>query len=69
MSVKNDIKSYIVKEGLTVAKVAEMLNDKNSTEYTRQNLTKKINNESLRYTDAIDIADVLGYDIVWKKRE
>ena len=23
---------------------------------------------TLRYTEALDIADVLGYDIIWKKR-
>ena len=32
------------------------------------NFTAKLRRESLRYKEAIELADVLGYDIVWQKR-
>ena len=44
MSIKNDIKSYIIKSGWTISKVQEELNKKNNTTYSVQNLSKKITN-------------------------
>jgi len=31
-------------------------------------LSGKRRRGSLRYTEAVELADVLGYDIVWQKR-
>ena len=30
--------------------------------------TAKLSRGTLRYTEALEIADVLGYEIVWQKR-
>ena len=32
------------------------------------NLSDKLKRGSLRYGEAVELADVLGYDIVWQKR-
>lgn len=32
------------------------------------NLSGKLRRGSLRYREAVELADVLGYEIVWKKR-
>ena len=32
------------------------------------NLSNKLQRESLRYTEAVQLAEVLGYEILWKKR-
>lgn len=32
------------------------------------NLSGKLRRETLRYKEAVELADVLGYEIVWKKR-
>ena len=32
------------------------------------NLSGKLHRETLRYKEAVELADVLGYEIVWKKR-
>ena len=32
------------------------------------NLSGKLQRESLRYREAVELADVLGYDLVWQKR-
>lgn len=63
MSIKDDIKGYIVMKGMTVSSLAREMG------VTQQVLARKINNESLRYKDVLDIADVLGYEIIWKKKE
>ena len=33
------------------------------------NLSGKLRRGSLRYGEAVELADALGYDIIWKKRE
>lgn len=33
------------------------------------NLSGKLKRGSLRYDEAVELADALGYDIVWQKRE
>ena len=34
-----------------------------------QNLSGKLRRDTFSYTEAVEIADILGYDIVWKKRK
>lgn len=65
MAIKDDLKSYIVKKGYNVSKLNEELNKKNGTEQSVQNLNKKINNETIRYNEVLEIAEVLGYKIEW----
>lgn len=68
MTIKDDLKSYIVKKGFNVSKLNEELNKKNGTDQSVQNLNKKINNETIRYDEVLEIAEVLGYEIVWKEK-
>lgn len=68
MAIKDDLKSYIVKKGYNVSKLNEELNKKNGTEQSVQNLNKKINNETIRYNEVLEIAEVLGYRIEWVEK-
>ena len=63
MSSKEQIKIMIVKEGLTVKKLANMLASKTSKNYTQQSLQHKISLSSLRYDEMETIVDILGYEI------
>lgn len=69
MGIKEDIKSYIVKSGWTISKVQDELNKKNGTSFGMQNLSKKINNETLRYNEILQIADIIGYTIEWHQKK
>ena len=69
MGVKEDIKSYIVKSGWTISKVQDELNKKNGTDFGMQNLSKKINNETIRYNEILQIADIIGYTIEWHQKK
>ena len=68
MNVRNEIKSMIVRSGLTMRQVVDMLSDEYGWSDSISNFSNKLSRGSLRYSDAIQIADVLGYEIVWKKR-
>lgn len=68
MNTKNEIKSYIVREGMTMSEVVEKLAEEHGWSASVPNLSGKLRRGSLRYREAVELADVLGYEIVWKKR-
>lgn len=63
MNIRNEIKAHIVQEGTTMSEVVRTL-----AVASVPNLSDKLKRGTLRYSEAIELADVLGYDIVWKKR-
>jgi len=69
MSYRNEIKSYIVRAGFTMQEVVERLSDDYGWSRSVSNFTAKLRRESLRYKEAVELADVLGYELVWKKRD
>ena len=67
-SIRNEIKAQIVREGLTMQQLVEQLSDEYGWSESVSNLSAKLQRESLRYIEAVQMADVMGYDIVWQKR-
>ena len=65
---RNEVKSYITREGMTMTEVVELLADEHGWSSSVPNLSGKLRRGSLRYTEAVELADVLGYDLVWVKR-
>ena len=69
MSIRNEIKAQIVRAGFTMQKVLELLSDEYGWSNSVSNLSAKLQRESIRYKEVVELADVLGYDIVWQKRK
>ena len=69
MDIRNELKSYIVKEGMTMRELVEMLAYEYDWSDSVPNFSGKLSRGSLRYSEAIEMADVMGYDIVWVKRK
>ena len=67
-NLRNEIKSYIVRQGMTMQEVVDLLSDEYGWSDSVSNLSNKLQRESLRYTEAVQLADVLGFEIVWRKR-
>ena len=68
-SIRNEIKSYIIRAGMTMNEVVELLADEYGWSSSVPNLSGKLKRESLRYREAVELADVLGYDLVWSLRK
>ena len=66
---RNEIKSYIVRAGMPMTEVVAYLSDEYGWSASVPNLSGKLRRGSLRYGEAVELADALGYDIIWKKRE
>ena len=67
-NLRNEIKSYIVRQGRTMQEVVDLLADEYGWSDSVSNLSNKLQRKSLRYTAAVQLADVLGYEIVWRKQ-
>ena len=67
-NLRNEIKSYIVRQGMTMQEVVDMLSDEYGWSDGVSNLSAKLQRESIRYKEVVELADVLGCDIVWQKR-
>ena len=68
MDTRNEIKSYIVREGFTMSELVEKLSDQYGWSASVPNLSGKLRRGSLRYREAVELADALGYDIIWQPR-
>ena len=67
MNVRNEIKAQIIRAGMTMQEVVDLLHDEYGWSDSVSNLSAKLQRESIRYKDVLELADVLGYDIVWQK--
>ena len=69
MNIRNEIKAQIVRAGFTMQELVDRLSDEYDWSDSVSNLSAKLQRESMRYKEAVELADVLGYDIVWQKRK
>ena len=67
-NLRNEIKSYIVRQGMTMQEVVDLLRDEHGWSDSVSNLSAKLQRESIRYKEVVELADVLDCDIVWGKR-
>ena len=63
-TIRNEIKSYIIRAGMTMNEVVELLSDEYGWSSSVPNLSGKLKRGSLRYREAVELADVLGYDLI-----
>lgn len=68
MSLKNDLKSVIAKQGFTIKQVNDELNRRHGTEYTSQNFSNRLRKETFSYNEVEEILDVIGYRVEWVKK-
>ena len=68
MSIRNEIKAQIVRAGMTMQEVVDQLSIEYGWSESVSNLSAKLQRESIRYKEVLELAAVLGYDIVWQKR-
>ena len=68
MNVRNEIKAQIIRTGMTMQEVVDRLSEEYGRSDSVSNLSAKLQRESIRYKEVLELADVLGYDIIWQKR-
>ena len=67
-TTRNEIKARIVGAGLTMQETLDRLHKQYGWSDSVSNLSNKLQRDSIRFREVVELADVLGYDIVWQKR-
>ena len=68
MNIRNEIKAQIIRAGMTMQEVVDLLSDEYGWSDSVSNLSAKLQRESIRSKEVLELADVLGCDIVWQQR-
>ena len=68
MNIKNQIKAQIMYAGFTMAEAVDALSTDSGWSDSLSNFSAKLSRESLRYKEVLELAQVLGYELVWQKR-
>ncbi len=69
MNIRNEIKAIMVREGITMSESVEKMANQYGWSASVPNLSGKLRRSTLRYQEAIELADALGYDLVWQRRK
>ena len=65
---RNEIKSYIVRTGMTIIELVDYLSDEYGWIRSVPNLSGKLKRGSLRYGEAAELAVALDCGLAWQKR-
>ena len=68
MDIRNDIKYLLSKEALTITELAKLMTEKTGKKYTVNGISGKLIRESITLKEALQIFDIIGYDLEPKKR-
>lgn len=63
MPIKNIVKAVLATKDLTMTDLVNLLNEKYDRHDSLANLSKKLNNNTLKFREAEEIADVLNCDV------
>jgi len=66
--VKCDIQSHIIAAGYTQKEAVEACAAEFGWSNSDSNFSDKLNNKTIRYREVLELAEVLGYEIIWRKR-
>lgn len=68
INIRNEIKAQIIRAGYTIQELVDRLSTDYGWSDSVSNLSAKLHRESIRYKEVVELADALGYDLVWQKR-
>ena len=68
-TTRNEIKARIIAAGLTMQDTLDRLHKQYGWSDSASNFSNKLQRDSLRYREAIQLADVIGYELMWVPRK
>ena len=69
MNIRNEIKSIFVREGVTMSKLVRRMAAEYDWSASVPNFSDKLKHGTLRYSEALELAEALGYEIEWRKKD
>ena len=69
MSIIVELKKILLDVNVNLTELADALSKRLKKPYSMQNLSNKLRNETISHREMIVIADILGYDLKFVRRE
>ena len=67
--VKRQIKVLLAQENIKAIELIKSLNEKFSSSYSSSSFSHKLKNGTITYKEMLNIANILGYEIIFKKKD
>lgn len=68
MSIREEIKILLIKEKTTLTELAKEMSQRTKSNYTMRSLSQKLMRETLRVDEYRMIVDILGYQLILKRK-
>ena len=65
----SQIKYLAALNGLTITKLKELVNKKYNKNDSNRNLSNKLRNKTFRVSELVEIMEILGYEIIIRKKQ
>lgn len=67
MNVREDIKTLLLKENMTLTTLAKKLSEYKGRQITADSISQRLRKGTMQYNDAMEIIKLLGYKIKFDK--
>lgn len=68
MSIREEIKVLLARKNMTMTELAKRFSEKENKSLSVHSLSRKLARGTLSFQEAEIIADILGYDLIFKER-
>lgn len=70
-SIRNQVKSMLALQGWTLTRVVQKMNERNpeGVKTTVQNISNKLSRGTIKYSEILEIAEIIGVDISWNPHD
>ncbi len=69
MSIIVELKKILLDVNVSLSELAQSLGKRLNKPYSMQNLSNKLRNETITHREMLLIADILGYDLKFVRRQ
>ncbi len=67
MSVKEEVKMLLAKEGMTMTRLAQEITQRTGQKWTMKTISDKLARKTMKYEEFRLILEILGYNIKYEK--
>ena len=68
-TTRNEIKAQIIRAGLTIQEALDRMHEHYGWSASASNFANKLQRDSIRYREVVELAEALGYELVWVPRK
>ncbi len=69
INIKEEVKVAIARRGTTLKKVCEELSQRSGKYYSYNNISNKMSRGTIKFNEAQEIFNILGYELFYKSIE